>query len=107
MPSTLTSASRLAVDLVPPVARIQLRHPPLNVIDVPMMEELAEALTALESRPDIAIVVCRGEGKAFSAGVDVTAHSPDKVEEMLAKFHGIIRALVATKRVTIAPCEDG
>ena len=27
---------------------------------------------------------------------------PDKVEEMLAKFHGVIRALVATKKVTIA-----
>jgi enoyl-CoA hydratase/carnithine racemase len=26
------------------VARIVLRHPPLNVIDIPMMEELAQAL---------------------------------------------------------------
>jgi cyclohexa-1,5-dienecarbonyl-CoA hydratase len=43
-----------------------------------------------------------GEGKAFSAGVDVAAHTPDKVEEMLAKFHGVIRAMIATKKVTIA-----
>jgi len=34
--------------------------------------------------------------------VDVAAHTPDKVEEMLAKFHAVIRALVATKKVTIA-----
>jgi cyclohexa-1,5-dienecarbonyl-CoA hydratase len=34
--------------------------------------------------------------------VDVAAHTPDKVEEMLAKFHGVVRALVATKKVTIA-----
>ena len=48
------------------------------------------------------MIVLSGEGKAFSAGVDVAAHTPDKVEEMLAKFHGVIRALVATKKVTIA-----
>jgi len=66
------------------------------------MEELAQVLSQIESRQDIAIIVFCGEGKAFSAGVDVAAHTPDKVEEMLAKFHGIIRALVATKRVTIA-----
>jgi cyclohexa-1,5-dienecarbonyl-CoA hydratase len=34
--------------------------------------------------------------------VDVAAHTPDRVEEMLAKFHAVIRALVATKKVTIA-----
>jgi cyclohexa-1,5-dienecarbonyl-CoA hydratase len=32
----------------------------------------------------------------------VAAHTPDKIEEMLAKFHGVIRGLVASKKVTIA-----
>jgi len=102
MTSSLTSASRIALEIAPPVARVGLRHHPLNVIDVLMMEELAEVLSDIESRQDIAIIVFCGEGKAFSAGVDVAAHTPDKVEEMLAKFHGVIRALVATKRITIA-----
>ena len=48
------------------------------------------------------MVVLSGEGKAFSAGVDVAAHTPDKVEAMLLKFHAVIRALVASKKVTIA-----
>ena len=43
-----------------------------------------------------------GEGTAFSAGVDVAAHMPDKVEGMLFKFHAVIRALVASRKVTIA-----
>ena len=102
MTSTLTAASRTAFEIAPPVARIELRHPPLNIIDVAMIEELAQVLSEIESRRDIAIIVFRGEGKSFSAGVDVAAHTPDKVEEMLAKFHGIIRVLVATKKVTIA-----
>src|SRR6202167_5636860 len=94
--------TRLAVDIKPPEARMVLRHPPLNVIDIPMMEELAQALAEIESRSDVSVIVLSGADKHFSAGVDVAAHTPDKVEEMLAKFHAVIRALVATKKVTIA-----
>jgi cyclohexa-1,5-dienecarbonyl-CoA hydratase len=104
MSTTLTDAKlvRLSLGIDPPVARIELRHPPLNVIDVPMMEELARSLAEVESRQDVSVIVLSGEGKAFSAGVDVAAHTPDKVEEMLAKFHAVIRAMIATKKITIA-----
>ena len=94
--------ARLAVDLQPPVARIVLRHAPLNVIDIPMMEELAHALAEIETLPEFSVIVLSGEGLEFSAGVDVAAHTPDKVEEMLLKFHSVIRALVASKKVTVA-----
>jgi cyclohexa-1,5-dienecarbonyl-CoA hydratase len=93
---------RVTVDVVSSAARIVLHHPPLNVIDVSMMQELARTLADIEARPEISVVVLSGEGKAFSAGVDVAAHTPDKVEEMLTKFHAVIRALIATKKVTIA-----
>jgi len=79
-----------------------LRHPPFNIIDIPMMEELSRCLAEIETRQDVCVIVLGGDGKAFSAGVDVAAHTPDKVEEMLTKFHVVIRALVATKKVTIA-----
>jgi cyclohexa-1,5-dienecarbonyl-CoA hydratase len=46
--------------------------------------------------------VLSGSGKAFSAGVDVAAHTPDKVSDMLSKFHAVIRALVASRKITIA-----
>jgi len=94
--------ARLAVDVSSAVARIAFLHPPLNVIDIPMMEELAQALADIERRSDVSIVVLSGEGKAFSAGVDVAAHTPDRVEEMLTKFHAVIRALLNTKKVTVA-----
>jgi len=90
------------VSAASPVARISLRNPPLNVIDIRMMEELAQSLAEIESRPDISVIIFSGEGKAFSAGVDVAAHTPDKVDGMLTKFHAVIRALVATKKVTVA-----
>jgi cyclohexa-1,5-dienecarbonyl-CoA hydratase len=98
----LTKVSRVGLELRPPVARVTLQNPPLNIIDIPMMEELAQTLSEIEPRPDISTVIFSGSEKAFSAGVDVAAHTPDKVETMLAKFHAVIRALVATKKVTIA-----
>jgi cyclohexa-1,5-dienecarbonyl-CoA hydratase len=97
-----TRLARMTVEVNAPVARITLRHPPLNVIDIPMMEELRGALADIEVRPDLAVVVLSGGGGMFSAGVDVAAHTADKVEEMLLKFHTVVRALVGSRKVTIA-----
>jgi cyclohexa-1,5-dienecarbonyl-CoA hydratase len=104
MSSTLAESKlgRLRVHLDPPIARIVLNHPPLNVIDVLMMEELGQALAEVEAHSEISAVVLSGEGRAFSAGVDVAAHTPDQVERMLTKFHAVVRALVASRKVTIA-----
>jgi cyclohexa-1,5-dienecarbonyl-CoA hydratase len=99
---TTSRASRISVTVQPPVARLTLSHPPLNVIDISMMEELTSALAGIEASPAITTVIISGTQKAFSVGVDVAAHTPDKVEQMLAKFHSIIRALVASRKVTIA-----
>jgi cyclohexa-1,5-dienecarbonyl-CoA hydratase len=100
--ATLAKITHLTLDVQPPVARIVLHHPPLNVIDLAMMEELAQALGEIEARTDVFVVILSGHGKAFSAGVDVAAHTPDKVGAMLGKFHAVIRALVANRKVTIA-----
>ncbi len=94
--------SRIRAETLAGVARVTLDHAPLNVIDVAMMEEVARSLAEYESRADIAAVVISGAGKVFSAGVDVPAHTPDKVAGMLEKFHAVIRALVASRKVTIA-----
>lgn len=100
--SVESKLGRLVLDVSSPVARIVLHHAPLNVIDIVMMEEMAQALREIEARSDVSVVVLSGEGRAFSAGVDVAAHTPDKVEAMLIKFHAVIRALVESKKVTVA-----
>jgi cyclohexa-1,5-dienecarbonyl-CoA hydratase len=96
------STARLTIEIKAPIARISLNHPPLNVIDMPMMHELVQALADIASHPGIAIVVFEGDAHAFSAGVDVKAHVPDQVREMLTIFHVIIRTIVATSKITIA-----
>jgi len=96
------STTRLKVDVCPPVARIALHNAPLNVIDIPMMQEVQQALAEIEARSDISVIVFEGDGRAFSAGVDVKAHVPELVHEMLTGFHAVIRAIVGSRKVTIA-----
>jgi cyclohexa-1,5-dienecarbonyl-CoA hydratase len=98
----ITPQARVGLKADGPVAQVSLNNSPVNVLDVLMMDELAGVLAEIESRPELSTIVFRGEGKCFSAGVDIAAHAPDKVAAMLKKFHGIIRALLATNRITIA-----
>lgn len=106
MASTMTTqSSRIATGHEGSVARLTLQHLPINIIDIPMMEELSQALADIESHPEISAIVVSGTDKAFSVGVDVAAHTPDKVEEMLTKFHAVIRALVSTRKITVAQVE--
>ncbi len=102
MDTATTTKSRIALELQPPVAHIRLQNPPVNVIDLPMMDELASALADIETLPAITVLILSGSQKAFSVGVDVAAHTADKVESMLTKFHGVIRALVTSTKVSIA-----
>ena len=99
---TSTRFDRLSLNVQSSAAHITLNNPPPNIIDIPMMEELASALAEVEIRPEISTVVFCGAGNHFSAGVDIAAHTPDKIEPMLEKFHGVIRAVIGTKKVTIA-----
>ena len=94
--------NRTALDIQGPLARITLAHPPLNVIDFQMMDELLEALQQLEQRREISVVIISGGERAFSAGVDVAVHTPDLVQTMLQKFHGVILALTKFQKITIA-----
>src|SRR4051812_17717950 len=94
--------NRLATDIQGALAHITLNHPPLNVIDFQMMDELQAALQQLEQRRETSVVIISGGARAFSAGVDVAAHTPDKVQTMLQKFHGVILALTKSPKITIA-----
>src|SRR5690348_5502547 len=84
MASTTTIRfSRIAVSVEEGTAHLTLRHPPLNVLDIVMMEELSQALAGINAHPEVSVIVIAGSGKTFSVGVDVAAHTPDKVEQML------------------------
>ena len=96
------ATTRVQLNITPPAVRIKLINSRLNVIDLSMMQELQHALAEIELRADIATVVFQGDDHAFSAGVDIKAHLPEQVRQMLTAFHAVIRAIVASRKVTIA-----
>jgi cyclohexa-1,5-dienecarbonyl-CoA hydratase len=94
--------TQIDVQITAPVARIVLSSPPLNIIDLAMARGLANALGEIDTRQDISVVVLAAAGSSFSAGVDIEAHLPEQIREMLTAFHDMIRAIVASRKITIA-----
>jgi len=86
------------------VARITLNRPPLNVLNIPMIQEVGSALEqCAHHRELVAVVFDAGrECRAFSAGVAVEDHAQGTVYQMLETFHGIFRLLDQLSRPTIS-----
>src|SRR5207253_7263228 len=77
----------------PRVASIVLNRPPLNIINVEMLDELNAAWSEVEDlKAQVAVISSAGD-RAFSAGVDVADHMPGKIESMIEKFHHLIRRI--------------
>ncbi len=84
------------------VGRIVLARPPLNVLDLETIRELNRVLRDLRSDAGLRALVIAAEGKAFSAGVSVEDHLPDRVGPMLGAFHDVFHQLRRLSCPTIA-----
>ncbi len=84
------------------VTRIELNKPPLNVIDIAMMEELEAALRSARGDRATKVVLLAAQGKAFSAGVDVADHTAERVDAMIKKFDNIFRTMWSIEQPVVA-----
>ena len=84
------------------VARLVLARPPLNILNIEMMEEVNAALERVQALHEVRVLVMAAEGKAFSAGVAVEDHLGDRVKPMLEAFHRIFHLLRALPCPTVA-----
>jgi cyclohexa-1,5-dienecarbonyl-CoA hydratase len=72
---------------------ITLNRPPVNVLNIAMMEEIDDVLKGWQGMKDLKVVLFNAKGKCFSAGVDVGEHMGDLVIKMIEVFHGIFRIM--------------
>lgn len=86
------------------VVKITLNKLPLNVLNIEMMREINSVLEGLDRDPSVKVLVFEAaEGsKAFSAGVDVSEHTAEQVDEMIEVFHRIFRLLDGLEIPTVA-----
>jgi cyclohexa-1,5-dienecarbonyl-CoA hydratase len=72
---------------------ITLSRPPVNVLNIAMMEEINEVLKGWQGKKDLKVVLFNAKGKCFSAGVDVGEHMGDMAPKMIEVFHGMFRLI--------------
>jgi cyclohexa-1,5-dienecarbonyl-CoA hydratase len=75
------------------MARITLNHPPYNVLTVPLMTEMAEAIESLNGRGDIKAIMIDSNQKTFSAGIGLEDSKADRVFQTLDAFNRIFNAM--------------
>lgn len=85
--------SYLKFDKTDGVARLTLNRPKHNWLNIDLMNELNTVLDGLLQDPELKCLVILGEGRSWSAGVDVGDHTPEKVHDMIATFNGIFERL--------------
>ena len=84
------------------VWRIVFDRPPVNVLNIEMLREAREALARVVADPEAKLLLLRGAGKAFCAGVDVADHTTDRVDEMIDEFHGFLIGLLELEVPVVA-----
>lgn len=84
-----------------PLSTIILDRAPVNVLDFTLIEELSGAIQKVKSA-GARVVVLRGNGRCFSAGVDVAQHTPEMMPKLLPAFHRVFRELMELDAVLIA-----
>ncbi|MHA2053818.1 MAG: enoyl-CoA hydratase/isomerase family protein [Candidatus Hodarchaeales archaeon] len=71
------------------IGKITFNSGALNILNIPMMEQINEALLEFLKDESLKTLIIANNGKAFSAGVDIGDHMGDKAKKMLEVFHDI------------------
>jgi cyclohexa-1,5-dienecarbonyl-CoA hydratase len=75
------------------IARLTLNNPPHNVLVVPLMVEMAEAIESLNGRGDIKAILLESSQKTFSAGIGLEDSKSDRVFQTLDAFNRVFLAI--------------
>ncbi|MCG8566656.1 MAG: enoyl-CoA hydratase/isomerase family protein [Desulfobacterales bacterium] len=89
----MAASDFLVIERDEQVAKITLNRPKHNVLNIPMMNDLNEALADIAADDGLKCLVITGAGKSFCAGVEVSDHKPEQVDEMVAVFNRIFELI--------------
>jgi enoyl-CoA hydratase/carnithine racemase len=103
-------SERLHLDLDGPIATITNDNPDKhNAFDDEMDLRLFEILAELRGRPEVRVVIWRGEGRSFSSGRDVGSIGTQKTElshhELMRRGHRGIQQLWEMDQPVLVACK--
>ena len=87
------SYQHIEVEFKDGLGTITLNRPPVNVLNIAMMEEINEVLATWQGKKDLKVVLFNAKGKCFSAGVDVGEHMGGLAPKMIGVFHRMFRLM--------------
>jgi enoyl-CoA hydratase/carnithine racemase len=91
--SAATTFRHILFDTSTYIAHITLNNPPYNVLTVPLMREIAEAIERLNGRGDIKAILMDSSQRTFSAGIGVEDSKADRVFSTLEAFNRVFEAI--------------
>ena len=83
---TATAFRHILFDTSTYIAHITLNNPPYNVLTVPLMREMAEAIESLNGRGDIKAILLDSSQRTFSAGIGLEDSKADRVFEAIREI---------------------
>ena len=99
-----SGASEILVSSQGPVTTVTLNRPEKrNALNLALLGGLSRAIAAVEADPKRRVLVLRGAGPVFCAGLDlVEAAQPEQAHESAERVADALRRLSETRLVTIA-----
>ena len=70
---------------------ITLKRPPMNVLNIALLTDINQALSAWHGKKDLKVVLFKSREKCFSAGADITELDGDQVFLLIKAFLDMFR----------------
>jgi len=77
-----------------PLARLTLNRPEHNLLNEPMLRELASGIEWAGDDEDVKLILIDSACKTFSGGIDVGEYTAQRVFQMTDAFHRVFLAMV-------------
>src|SRR5690606_41698572 len=84
----------LQIEIRHPVATMTLHRPPRNLLDIDMIEEIADALLRIRNDAAVEVLVMRGAGGNFCEGLDLREHVMNRLLLLVQVYSRVFEMLL-------------
>jgi cyclohexa-1,5-dienecarbonyl-CoA hydratase len=91
----------LKVRLEGSVARMTLNRPEHNLLNEPMLREMADAIDLVGQKDEIKLIVLDSACKIFCGGIEVGEYTSQRVFQMLDAFHSAFSGILETAKPVV------
>src|SRR5215813_12725766 len=98
---TFESMQYIKVRLDGSVARMTLNRPEHNLLNEPMLREMADAIDLIGQKEGIKLIVLDSACKVFCGGIEVGEYTSQRVFQMLDAFHAVFAGILETAKPVV------